>query len=351
MNMEERDKIKNLLKALSEKLKKPENKDLRDEFVADLSVSCTTGEQRLDDIYELCIEKIIKEQANAFYKDFPIEAIRSQLVTDFIRMERARRRDDFEEFCMAVYQQIECMVNKIGNDSDLNAVAEKLFPYPAYSLDGSVSKRKDDSSWLVSHMVFGKGDYTKYKQSVASQYAMDKFKCILYFVCYKASPQNDDYRSFHSIWSDVEDIYNYRNKNHRGNKPTDKQKEIYNRIDPIQSLYYLKTIGLLAKIVEMIHNGYPLSKELIDYAKSVEKKELKQEPNVISNGDVKDIEKKVKGSIINVKKGAFFVKIEGHRYEVKGDIKDGIDKGDEIEIDGYKIIIGDNISIKNYKKI
>ena len=60
MNMEERDKIKNLLKALSEKLKKPENKDLRDEFVADLSVSCTTGEQRLDDIYELCIEKIIK---------------------------------------------------------------------------------------------------------------------------------------------------------------------------------------------------------------------------------------------------------------------------------------------------
>ena len=226
MNTEERDKIKDLLKVLSEKLKKPENKDLLDEFVTDLSGSCSTGEQRIDDIYELCIERIIKEQATSFYKDFPIEAIRTQLVVDFIRMERARRRDDFEDFCMAVYQQIECMVNKIGNDSDLNAVAEKLFPYPAYSLDGSVSKRKEDSSWLVSHMIFGKGDYTKHKQSVASQYAMDKFKCILYFVCYRASPQNDDYRLFHSIGSDVEDIYNYRNKNHRGNEPTDKQNMI-----------------------------------------------------------------------------------------------------------------------------
>ena len=101
----------------------------------------------------------------------------------------------------------------------------------------------------------------------------------------------------------------------------------------------------------MIQNGFPLSTELIEYAQSIEKKELKQELNVISNGDVKDIEKKVRGSIISVKKGAFSVKIEGHRYEVKGDIKDGIDKGDEIEIDGYKKIIGDNISIKNYKKI
>ena len=68
MNMDERDKIKDLLKALSEKLKKPENKDLLDEFVTNSSASCSTGEQRLDDIYELCIERIIKEQANAFYK-------------------------------------------------------------------------------------------------------------------------------------------------------------------------------------------------------------------------------------------------------------------------------------------
>jgi|GEM_PF-513426 len=351
MNMEERDKIKDLLKALSEKLKKPENKDLLDEFVTNLSASCSTGEQRLDDIYELCIERIIKEQANAFYKDFPIEAIRSQLVDDFIRMERARRRDDFVDFCMAVYQQIECMVNKIGNDSNLNTVAEKLFAYPAYSLDGNFAHRKEDSTFLISHLIFGKGEYVKNKQSVASQQAMDKFKCILYFVCYKSSPKSSDYEKFISISSDVYDIYNYRNKNHRGNLPTEKQQEIYNRIDPVQSLYYLKIIGLLAEIAEMIQNGFPLSTELIEYAQSIEKKELKQELNVISNGDVKDIEKKVRGSIISVKKGAFSVKIEGHRYEVKGDIKDGIDKGDEIEIDGYKKIIGDNISIKNYKKI
>ena len=38
MNVEERDKIKDLLKALSEKLKKPENKDLLDDFLLNCGV-------------------------------------------------------------------------------------------------------------------------------------------------------------------------------------------------------------------------------------------------------------------------------------------------------------------------
>ena len=112
MNMEDKDKIEKILIRLSDKLKEPQNKDLLEVFLNQLSPLLSTGEKRLDSIYELCIEKIIREQATAFYKDFPskLEEIRPTLVNDYIRMERARRRDDFEEFCMAVYQQIECMV-------------------------------------------------------------------------------------------------------------------------------------------------------------------------------------------------------------------------------------------------
>ena len=351
MNMEDKDKIEKILIRLSDKLKEPQNKDLLEVFLNQLSPLLSTGEKRLDSIYELCIEKIIREQAKAFYNNFPIEEIRPTLVNDYIRMERARRRDDFEEFCMAVYQQIECMVNKIGNDPDLNEIAKNLFPYPAYSLDGSLTHRNDNSTWLVKDMVFGKGDYQKHKQSVASQFAMDKFKCILYFVCYKSSPLYSDYIPFNTITSDVEDIYNYRNKNHRGNPPTDKQKEIYNRIDPIQSFYYLKTIGLLAQIVEMIQKGYPISDELKEYANSLEKKELKPQVNIKAEANTKIIEGKVTGVIVKKKSKSFEVKIDGKTYVVKRAIQEGIDINDKIEIDGYEIVIGNNISINKYSKV
>ena len=86
--MEEKDDIKRVLKLLSEKLKVPENKELMEGFVKELLPFCSTGESRLDEIYELCIEKIIQEQATAFYKDFPIDEIRTRLIEDFIRINK-----------------------------------------------------------------------------------------------------------------------------------------------------------------------------------------------------------------------------------------------------------------------
>lgn len=349
--MEDKDKIIKVLQVLSEKLKKPENKDLLEGLLNQLAPLLSTGEQRLDSIYEQCIEKIIREQATAFYNNFPLKEIQPTLVNDFIRMERARRRDDFEEFCMAVYQQIECMVNKIGNDPDLNEIAKKLFPYPAYSLDGSLSNRKLDSPWLVNDMVFGKGDYEKHKQSVASLFAMDKFKCVLYFVCYKSAPKSDKYDEFNTIADEVYNVYKYRNRNHRGNKPTDDEQKIYDRIDPIRSFYYMKTIGLLAKLVEMIQNGYPVSQELITYANSLERKELKPQVNIKAEANTKKVEGKVRGIIVQIRSGEFEVRIDDKRYVVKGKIKDGINKGDNVEIDGYEIVFGNNISLNQYVKV
>lgn len=60
MNMEDKDKIKEVFKVLSDKLKEPDNKELLDELLIQLSPLLSTGEQRLDAIYELCLEKIVK---------------------------------------------------------------------------------------------------------------------------------------------------------------------------------------------------------------------------------------------------------------------------------------------------
>ena len=63
---------------------------------------------KIDSIYELCIERIIHDQAVRFYNGFPIEELKSSLIADFVRMEHFRRKDNFDDFCLAMYQQIEC---------------------------------------------------------------------------------------------------------------------------------------------------------------------------------------------------------------------------------------------------
>ncbi len=237
--MEERDKIKDLLKVLSEKLKKPENKDLLDEFVTDLSGSCSTGEQRLDDIYELCIEKIIKEQANAFYKDFPIEAIRPQLVDDFIRMEHFKRKDNFEDFCLAVYQQIECVVGYyFANEQFITEVRNHITDTAYESKDG----KKQHADFIFTDAGH------RAKLEIEDLYWIEKFRCIVYWNC------------FHKKWGDEfkemikkgNQLYQCRNLNHRNNTKTEYQENTLKEVLPVRYQYYLKFTALLSTFIEKL---------------------------------------------------------------------------------------------------
>ena len=52
------------------------------------SANCVPiDDDRIDQIYEYCIEKVVRQQAQEFYKDFPIKEIITGLVDDFCRME------------------------------------------------------------------------------------------------------------------------------------------------------------------------------------------------------------------------------------------------------------------------
>ena len=103
-------------------------------------VSCPTLDgidgNKVDEIYEYCIEKVVKQQATDFYADFPIPTIIGGLVSDFCRMEFFRRKDCFVDFCLSLYQQIECIVNKLCVNPDLNDIVERMWGYPAYIKSG-----------------------------------------------------------------------------------------------------------------------------------------------------------------------------------------------------------------------
>ena len=41
------------------------------------------------------------------------DSMKEKLIQDFIRMERFRRDDNFEDFCLAAYQQIELIISTL----------------------------------------------------------------------------------------------------------------------------------------------------------------------------------------------------------------------------------------------
>ena len=80
--------------------------ELRKQLNVASANSVLSDDERINEIYEYCIEKIIKQQANEFYEDFPLQSIKDILIGDYIRMESFRRKDNFGDFCLSLYQQI-----------------------------------------------------------------------------------------------------------------------------------------------------------------------------------------------------------------------------------------------------
>lgn len=284
------------------------DKNLRDalnlSYPADNAV---ISDERINQIYEYCIEKILRKQAEEFYTDFPITSIVPTLVDDFIRMESFRRKDAFGDFCVSLYQQIENITNKLCESKQLNNIAEKMWGCSAYVMyNKDVESRIDnriESSYTIASLVFpGQNKKTglpysveKSKYSLQAQYASDKIRAIIYFLGYKASMRNIDYENYIEITSLMSDIYQCRNMNHRGNTLTQWERDTINRILPMKSYYYFKFTGVLAQFVNGIKDGYPFIPTIETYCNSIEKvKEKIPMPKTIAKIELseKDLKKK-----------------------------------------------------------
>lgn len=232
------------------------------------------GDERLDQIYEYCIEKIVRRQAEEFYSDFPIKSLVPCLVDDFCRMEAFRRKDCFGDFCLALYQQLECITNQLCVNSDLCEIAERMWGYPAYVKTGqnitpSIENRSQ-SDYSIAGLVFpGKNSKTghsyafeKSMMTLQNLYAMDKIRVIVYFLDYKAVMRNTDYDEYVEYNTLLADIYKCRNTNHRGSVSTPWEQASLDRVLPYKSVYYFKFLGALTQFVELVKEGMPALPDL-----------------------------------------------------------------------------------------
>lgn len=261
------------------------DKELRKQLNVASANSLLLEDERINQIFEYCIEKIIRQQAKEFYADFPLQSIKDILIEDFVRMESFRRKDCFGDFCLSLYQQIECMTNRLCEKRDLSDIAEKMWGHPAYL---KIEKGKEPSfsdrggEYTIASLLFPGNNkqsgnthaFEKSRKSLQNQYAIDKIRNVVYFLGYKAMMKSSDYDSFIEVTSLLNDIYQCRNMNHRGNTQNQWEKETYDRIIPLKSLYYFKFLGVLAQYVEYIKNGYNFIPTIMEYCKTISIKKI-----------------------------------------------------------------------------
>ena len=280
------------------------NEELRKRLdITPVANSAIMDDERLNQIYEYCIEKIIQNQAEEFYKDFPIPTLIPTLVKDYVRMESFRRKDSFGDFCLALYQQIECVTNKICESATLSEITDKMWAYEAYikSTDGKDPDIKERTgTYRIADLIFPFNNKNgvsnaveKSLKTLQNQYAIDKIRIIVYYFGYGAKMKSSDFDSYKEITGLLNDIYQCRNTNHRGNTLTEYETETLNRILPMKSFYYFKFLGALAQYIDFIKTGSLTITDIAAYAKTLPSKKVETKgPKVVGNIDLKDDGKK-----------------------------------------------------------
>lgn len=283
------------------------NEELRKKLgITSSAHSAVIDDERLSQIYEYCIEKIIRKQAEEFYNGFPITSIIPTLVDDYVRMEFFRRKDNFGDFCLALYQQIENITNKVCESSTLGEIVEKMWGHLAYvkTPEGRQEpdiKDRTGKTDIANLIFFGTSKsglsnaVERSKKSLQNQYASDKIRIIVYYYGFGSKLKSSEFDNFREITSMLNDIYQCRNMNHRGNTLTLWEEETLNRIIPMKSFCYFKYLGCLAQFVSYIKNGEAYLPDILSYARSLEPKKVEL-PGLKIKGkmDIAELEKMTK---------------------------------------------------------
>ena len=263
-NKENLRKLLNFLNA--EIINKPENRWFSEELY---NIISPISETKISEIHEQCIENILKKQAKDFYKDFVLSDVQDQLESDFIKMEHWRRRNNIQEFCMALYQQIEAITNYIGREPEFNLIWRNIrsagyYVDVANNTNHDVRKRYYVNGKSIEQGIIFKSN--NYGKELSELGAMDKFKAILFLVVYKTNVDCNNVTFFNSDFFQGFDIYTMRNLNHRGNIHDKTKSERKDNILNNPTFAMSSLLGFYAKFVFGINKGYHISKELIELA-------------------------------------------------------------------------------------
>jgi len=230
---------------------------LKDKLISKSSVSFSSN--HIDEIYEYCLQKIIKEHSEKFYHDFKLLDIKPRLIDDFIRMETFRRDDNFEDFCLAAYQQIELIISTLILSPEFSNYFRENKDLPAvlkYDIATGEFIRRGNQT--IGKLIFLTSDQAKINIQITAPiqgwFFNHKYRAVLYFYYFnKELRTNSDL--FDRIYEIGNFLYQGRNLNHRGAAQSQYQQNIIDDLIPNQHKYYFKFLGFLEDFITTINKN------------------------------------------------------------------------------------------------
>jgi hypothetical protein len=235
----------------------------------------------LNNINEYCIEEVIKQQAEDFYKKiiYPKKE-KEQLISDFIEMEHHRRRNNFEGFCISMFQQMENITNLLFRE-----LLHDLFKNERH-IKGLMNETEPNfKSIRLDQLIFFRGNTIPNIKEIEPYFSIiDKplkfwdfllrFKVILYYAYFSKFVYSS--KQFHNVFFIGKSIYDIRNKIHR----VEFNKKIIENSSsflPEENQNYFKFYGFLHDFINrlsfFIDQNYNSLKPLFDKIDIEDKKE------------------------------------------------------------------------------
>ena len=276
---QDKKQLTKLLKFVKELYEDPDNKEFAagiQSLIEDASKAAPYDTDKIEEIYELCLEKNAKEQAIGLYEGFPFPDIIDVLVEDYVIMERFRRKGDFYNFGAHLFLQIENICNVICADEQYKEIYTRILnaslsAYVANNGDDIANRYADRKNTTVNRLIFGdyeKNDKGEKKDLPPSKLGMyDKVKCSLYFAGFGSKLRYSGYRDWNYNTNLIYDIYVIRcQADHRSGELTEGQEKRLATILPQKNRYYALFFSELIYFVNKIIEGSVFKGELVKYA-------------------------------------------------------------------------------------
>ncbi len=248
--------LKKILKLASD------NQEFGDELRKGLNInsnrpvdSFSKESAKLDHIYEYCIMQILQQQARLFYAPFKDLDIYETLVNDYVRMEDFRRKNNFGDYSLAVYQQIEAFTNFIYQDSSYYLLFKSILPLFVYP------------NKSVEEFVLGTGKYlTEGKERLFQKqsWAKEKMKFVVYVFAYLGKDKIDQ-NAYIKLTNTLNNIYLCRNTNHRNTQQDEKSVQKLEGIKSNTSWAYFEFNNALTEYIRIISNGRQRKEEIFEF--------------------------------------------------------------------------------------
>lgn len=258
-----KEQLKKLLRFIDDLAKQEGNEWFKEEISKNYSkikktVNVTSDHELIEKVHEYCIQEIIQTQAQKFYSDFALSEIKSQLITDFQKMENFRRHGDFENFCLSMFQQVEYIVNHVLSKPEIKdaLLAEKGTP-ALLKFNHELKTYTKSGTLNVGSLIaqYAREDKVSelFRKKIDDWYFANKFRAVIYYYYFNTEiKQNTE--EFERIYKTGNYLYQVRNLNHRGGIKSDYQENILKEILPHRDRYYLRFMGFLEEFVRRVND-------------------------------------------------------------------------------------------------